>query len=136
MYCLSKALLWKVCKERSTGIHVSMKDWDACRECLKASAPDAVRINATLIGIKSELDNRLLSYGKVITLDVLSHIIDGGDPAAESESGLKSGLKRTPAQIIGILKITQTASYEDIAGQLGKARSTIAKQMGNLQKAA
>lgn len=55
--------------------------------------------------------------------------------AAESESGLKSGLKRTPARIIEILEITPTASYEDIAGQLGKARSTIAKQMGNLQKA-
>ena len=50
---------------------------------------------------------------------------------AESESGLK----RTPAQIIEILEITPTASYEDIAVQLGKARSTIAKQIGNLQKA-
>lgn len=39
--------------KRSTGIHVSMKDWDERRTCLEASAPDAARINATLIGIKS-----------------------------------------------------------------------------------
>lgn len=54
--------LWRKYVKRSTGVHVSMKDWDACRERLKASAPDAARINATLIGIKSELDNRLLVW--------------------------------------------------------------------------
>lgn len=51
--------------------------------------------------------------------------------AAKSENGLKI----TPTQIIEILRITPTASYEDVARQLGKARSTVAKHMGNLQKA-
>lgn len=69
--------------KRSTGIHVSMKDWDERRQCLKASAPNAARINATLVGIKSEIDNRLLAYDKAITLNVLSYILNGGDPAVE-----------------------------------------------------
>ena len=51
------------------------------------------------------------------------------------KSGLKSGLKETSIKIIEILKMTPNASYEDIAKELGKARSTVAKQIGNLQKA-
>ena len=46
--------------------------------------------------------------------------------AAESGSGLKSGLKETSIKIIEILKMTPDASYEDIAKELGKARSTVA----------
>lgn len=54
---------------------------------------------------------------------------------AESESGLKSGLKKTSEKIIDILRTNPAASYKIISEELGITRSAIAKHINNLQKA-
>lgn len=71
---------WGKYVKRSTGVHILQKDWDGHRQCLKPSVPNSARINATLRGIKYEVDNKLLAYNKEITLDVLNYILNGGDP--------------------------------------------------------
>ena len=57
--------------KRSTDIWIQPEDWDAETQTVKASNPNAVRINNRLNNLKASLDGKLLLHKGPITSDVL-----------------------------------------------------------------
>lgn len=71
--------------KRSTGIAIPPAAWDEKKCCVKASYPQAARINADLAAFKQDIDRKLLEYDGKITKNVLNFILNGGDPANEGD---------------------------------------------------
>ena len=57
--------------KRSTDIWIQPEDWDAETQTVKASNPNAARINNRLNNLKASLDGKLLLHKGPITSDVL-----------------------------------------------------------------
>ena len=66
--------------KRSTGINVLPSAWDEAKCCVKASYPQAARINLELDRFKSGIDQKLVDYEGEITRSVVSFILNVGDP--------------------------------------------------------
>lgn len=66
--------------KRSTGVSIPADGWDEKRECVKASVKNAPYLNSVLRDFKAEIDDRLMKFDGVITLQVLTFILNGGDP--------------------------------------------------------
>ena len=66
--------------KRSTGINIPPSAWDTAKGCVKASYPQAAQINFELQKFKQDIDKRLVGYEGEITKNVLSFILNGGDP--------------------------------------------------------
>lgn len=71
--------------KRSTGIAIPPAAWDEKKCCVKATYPQAARINADLTAFKQDIDRKLLEYDGKITKSVLNFILNGGDPANEGD---------------------------------------------------
>ena len=63
--------------KRSTGIAIPPAAWDEKKCCVKASYPQAARINADLAAFKQDIDRKLLEYDGKITKNVLNFILNG-----------------------------------------------------------
>lgn len=94
--------------KRSTGIAIPPAAWDEKKCCVKASYPQAARINADLAAFKQDIDRKLLEYDGKITKNVLNFILNGGD--------LASTVIRTGASIArsasGELSVSVVSGYE------------------------
>ena len=70
--------------KRSTGISIPPTAWDEENSCVKASHPNASRINLALQNFKCDIDNRLMDYDGDLNLTVLNFILNGGDPFGDT----------------------------------------------------
>ena len=66
--------------KRSTGVSIPADGWDEKRECVKPTVKNAPYLNSVLRDFKAEIDNKLMKFDGVITLQVLTFILNGGDP--------------------------------------------------------
>ena len=71
--------------KRSTGISIPPTAWDEENSCVKASHPNASRINLALQNFKCDIDNRLMDYDGDLNLTVLNFILNGGDPTNKGD---------------------------------------------------
>lgn len=71
--------------KRSTGINIPPTAWDEENNCVKASHPNASRINLALQNFKCDIDNRLMDYEGELNLTVLNFILNGGDPTHKGD---------------------------------------------------
>ena len=71
--------------KRSTGISIPPTAWDEENSCVKASHPNASRINLALQNFKCDIDNRLMEYDGDLNLTVLNFILNGGDPTNKGD---------------------------------------------------
>ncbi len=71
--------------KRSTGINIPPTAWDEENSCVKASHPNASRINLALQNFKCDIDNRLMDYEGELNLTVLNFILNGGDPTHKGD---------------------------------------------------